>query len=347
VTRYAQLAKYRDLREQLIKWEQSIPGFLDWTKAANAPPGHAWVNRQRAYLETQSHCINMKVSWSIAHLDPLLMAKFQPHWNIGNTYSDAIKAGRRILEIVEQCAISSNSSQSYHSDALRATMTLLQILLRNDLNEAKIDTHELVTSCRDAIKLCRKLVPAFLTKIEDTIEKLLDQYSFPSYTLLILSRQIERIKSNPPILNDRPGPATPKTPAAAFNPEALFPYDNTQMEFLLQVENFQGEVQLYADGPAFPQPEAHFEGYDMYAPKICLKRLMEGSTSLTPITDRADWTGLRDWYYKTIWPVRTLLEDKMLSLVFRMNCSGCGLEAIGRQYILTVIKAITKSKSGA
>jgi hypothetical protein len=105
------------------------------------------------------------------------MAKFQSIWNVGNIYEDTLKSGKHALKAIERATLSPDSSQTqmYHWGAVRATTTLLRILLRNESNEARTTSERLVESCRGGIKLCRKLIPDYLTTIEDVLEAALNQ----------------------------------------------------------------------------------------------------------------------------------------------------------------------------
>lgn len=116
----------------------------------------------------------MKLFWSIAHLDPLLMVKFQSLWDVSDAKQECIQAGQRVLAIIDEVGIPSDSYRLYHWEAVRATTTLVQMLLRHDMmiDERRMD---LVASCRRGIEICRKLIPSVLTRIEDTLESTLDE----------------------------------------------------------------------------------------------------------------------------------------------------------------------------
>jgi hypothetical protein len=173
-TRYAQLAKYRDLSAQLSEWRGSLPVYLDWSKYNSALARHIYLRMQRPYLETQFQCLRMKVSWSIAHLDPLLIVKFQSIWDASDANAKALEAGQRVLKIIDENGVPSDAYRFYHWEAVRATMTFSQMLLRNDLILAG-NADNLVASCEQGIAICRKLVPRILARVEDTIESTLEE----------------------------------------------------------------------------------------------------------------------------------------------------------------------------
>jgi hypothetical protein len=105
------------------------------------------------------------------------MAKFQSIWNVGNIYEDTLKSGQHALKVIERATLSPDSCQTqmYHWAAVRATTTLLRILLRNESHEARTTSERLVESCRGGVKLCRKLVPDYLTTIEEILGTAINQ----------------------------------------------------------------------------------------------------------------------------------------------------------------------------
>jgi hypothetical protein len=107
------------------------------------------------------------------------MAKFQSIWDMDvNIYEEALKAGQNALKVIEQTTIQedgSNQTQMYHWAAVRATTVLLQILLRNEFHEVKMTSDKLVETCRDGVALCKKLVPDFLTSIENVLDTAITQ----------------------------------------------------------------------------------------------------------------------------------------------------------------------------
>src|SRR5437762_11890793 len=110
-TRYAQLAKYRDIWASLAEWRGSLPVYLDWTKYNSALATHVYLRMQRPYLETQFQSLKMKVSWSIAHLDPLLMLKFQSIWDVGDANAETLQAGQCVLKIIDENGAPSDRSE--------------------------------------------------------------------------------------------------------------------------------------------------------------------------------------------------------------------------------------------
>jgi hypothetical protein len=149
-----------------------LPAYLDWDKPNKGLSSHSYLKLQRPYLETQFWCVRMKLCLSIAHLDPVLMARFQSIWDMNvNIYEEALKACQNALKVIKQTIEEegSNQTQMYHWEAVRATTTLIQILLRNEFNEAQMTSDKLVEACRDGVALCKKLVPDFLTSIEKDV----------------------------------------------------------------------------------------------------------------------------------------------------------------------------------
>jgi hypothetical protein len=175
-TRYAQLSKYRDLWSKLADWRATLPVYLDWTKYNSALATHVYLRMQRPYLETQFQCLKMKVSWSIAHLDPLLMMKFQSIWDVGDANDETLQAGQRVLTIIDENGAPSDGYRFYHWEAIRATMTLSQMLLRHDVIDGQRSvTETLQQSCQHGLTLCRKLVPPVLARVENTIQSTLEE----------------------------------------------------------------------------------------------------------------------------------------------------------------------------
>ena len=130
---------------------------------------------QRALLETHYLCIKVKVSWSLAHLDSMLMPRFQSQLFVGNIHEEIFKAGERVIKVVEETGLDSDSYHCFHWDIVRALTTLLQILLRNQIVEAETTLSDLVELCQRGLQLSRKLVPESLTKAEDLLETALKQ----------------------------------------------------------------------------------------------------------------------------------------------------------------------------
>jgi len=176
VFRYGQLAKFREIQEKVVAWERNIPSFLDWKNTVNDRPPRNWMRLQRDYLESQYQCILMKISWSTASLGPVLIAKLQSIWENGDPYAEARNAAKRVLDIAKESASTTNSRAFHHSNAVRATTLLLQTLLRESQQDHQEKKNQVTEACREAIALCRSLVPAALAKAEDTIEGLLKGY---------------------------------------------------------------------------------------------------------------------------------------------------------------------------
>jgi len=174
-TRYAQLNKYRSLWSDLAEWRRSLPSYLDWTKYNSALSTHVYLKMQRPFLETQFQCLMMKVSWSIAHLDPLMLAKFQSIWDVGDANAETLQAAERVLQIIDETGVGSDSYRFYHWEAIRVTMTLSQMLLRHDTVEGRVRMDNLVKLCRQGLELCRKMVPHILTRVEDALEQALNE----------------------------------------------------------------------------------------------------------------------------------------------------------------------------
>ena len=150
-----------------------MPSFLHWEKqTTHSSP--TWIKMQRTYLRSQHMCISMKLSWSIANLDPVTIPKYQRLWE--ETYEPSLKAATTVLKIAkESAAVKLSPRTLYHAEAMRATTLILQIILRNvSLEPSQLD--RFVVTCRDGITICRSLVPKILTKAEDTHENLLNEY---------------------------------------------------------------------------------------------------------------------------------------------------------------------------
>lgn len=81
-----------------------------------------------------------------------------------------------MLEVAKECtALNKDAGCLYHADAIRATISLLQILLRNPSMERQ-QLENSTAACQDGIAICRSLVPKEFTKAEDTFEQLLNEY---------------------------------------------------------------------------------------------------------------------------------------------------------------------------
>lgn len=174
-TRKRQTEIYKSIRTELEDWKSKLPAFLNWEKPSTGLSARSYLAMQRALLETRYLCIKVKVSWSVAHLDSLLVPRFQSHWYPGNIHEEIFKAGERVIKVVEEIGLDSDSYHFFHWDIVRALTTLLQILLRNQFIEAETTLSDLVDLCRHGLQLSRKLVPESLTRAEDLLEAALDQ----------------------------------------------------------------------------------------------------------------------------------------------------------------------------
>lgn len=95
--------------------------------------------------------------------------------DFGEKYAAFREAAAGVLAVTQKCVgINPNAPIFYHADAIRATTLLLQGLLRNDALE-RFQRDETINSCRIGIDLCRALVPNFLARVEDTLQRLLNE----------------------------------------------------------------------------------------------------------------------------------------------------------------------------
>jgi len=256
VTEYGQIARFREIRRHAVEWERSLPSFLNWTMPTNDRNPRSWVKMQRAYLESQYHCITMKISWSSASLDPVLMAKFQPFEGDENErYAEARVTAGRVLDIVKESAANSKTATLYHTAAVRATTLLLQILLQHGRLEIHGNIDEIVAKCEEGIALCRFLVPSVLTKAEDTIEALLTGHlaRLKDGKLLPPTDESQQL-----VVANRPPAPLAEPPHNGFSAPFPFPYpfDNTAMDSL-----FQNNYHDPAFSPQFPDLQfGLFEG---------------------------------------------------------------------------------------
>lgn len=98
----------------------------------------------------------------------------------GNIYQESLKAGQNALKVIEDTILQdegSNQTQMYHWEAVRATTTLLQFLLRNEIHEVQMTSDKLVETCQKGVAVCRKLVPFYLTNIENVLGTAINQYT--------------------------------------------------------------------------------------------------------------------------------------------------------------------------
>ena len=131
---------------------------------------------QRMRLQSQYNCIFMKLSWLIAHLDPVVTPIYPQLWEIEGPYATSREAACSVLQVAKECtALNQDARSLYHADAIRATVSLLQILLRKPSME-RPQLEKIVIACQDGIAVCRSLVPKELTRAEDTFERLLNEF---------------------------------------------------------------------------------------------------------------------------------------------------------------------------
>jgi len=213
---------------------------------------------QRKCLESQYQCISMKLSWSTANLDPVLMAKFYSlQSSVDDRYAEARITAGRVLDIVKDSTVNSNAPTLYHSAAVRATTLLLQILLQTGPQDPWEKTSEIAATCREGLLLCRSLVPSALAKAEETIEGL-------------LNRHLERLEAGQQIQSDEPSQRTHALDvqengiANFFSHSApqtfpfQYPFDNTSIDSLFH-GNFQ-DPELHFGSPQFP--DLQFDLFD-------------------------------------------------------------------------------------
>jgi hypothetical protein len=207
------------------------------------------------------------------------MAKFQPEWNNGAAAEEARTAASRVLTIVKESATADTITyhRLYHSEAVRATTLLLQILLRTGQQELADRTNEVTQTCRAGIALCRSLVPSFLAKAEDTIEAILDRY-LPSYNGISYgSRHLERMAAAPlpepvgPQMYIENGPADTSTfPSQVALRDSFpfsFPFDDQPIDQL-----------FYENHHAVATPSAQFDfsfTYSIPFSSLLIRRLFE------------------------------------------------------------------------
>jgi hypothetical protein len=106
-------------------------------------------------------------------LDPVFNASNTRLWE-PDSYSAFHVACTRILQIARE-SVNGHARSLFHTDTLRATTALLQILLRKvTLDRSQLDKY--ILACRDGIAIGRSLVPHVLAKAEGIFEKLLNEY---------------------------------------------------------------------------------------------------------------------------------------------------------------------------
>jgi hypothetical protein len=128
---------------------------------------------QRARLQSQYECVNLRLHWSIVSLDPVFTASNTRHW-APDSYSAFHVSFTRILEIARG-SVNSHARFLSHTDILYATTNLLQLLLRKVIpDRSQLDKY--IVACRDGIAIGKSLIPDVLAKGEGIIEKLLNEY---------------------------------------------------------------------------------------------------------------------------------------------------------------------------
>lgn len=150
---------------------------MDWKTPRTGLSARSYLANQRALLESHYLCIKIKLSWTVANLDSMLLERFRSLWGVGdagNVFEQTFKAGERVIRIVEETGLRSDSFHCFHWDIVLALTTLLQILLRNQFAKAEITLDELVNLCRRGLQLSRQLLPDSLTKAESLLETALD-----------------------------------------------------------------------------------------------------------------------------------------------------------------------------
>jgi hypothetical protein len=116
----------------------------------------------------------MRLHWSIVSLDPVFNA-LNTRYRETDSYSAFHVASTRILEIA-RASVDDHARSLFHTDALRATTALLQILLRKVTpDRSQLDKY--IFACRDGIAISKSLVPDVLTRAEGIFEKLLNKYT--------------------------------------------------------------------------------------------------------------------------------------------------------------------------
>src|SRR5262249_51291201 len=97
-TREHQLQKFRSIWDAISDWQIGLPQYLDWTRLNSALATQSYLKLHRSFLEVQFQCLKMKLTWSIAHLDSLTIAKFRPIWDVVHMNEETIHAGQRVLK---------------------------------------------------------------------------------------------------------------------------------------------------------------------------------------------------------------------------------------------------------
>ena len=156
--------------------ESDLPPFLDWTQHNSAFSNHPILSVQRPFIETQIACLRLKLARSIADLDPALLDKFRSVWDMGDLNSEAMRAGRRVIEIARDIGVDSPFYRFYHFEIILTLTSLVRLLLgmRKDGNVYAAEMEQVEASCRQGLEVSRRLVPSFLAKVEGKINLALD-----------------------------------------------------------------------------------------------------------------------------------------------------------------------------
>jgi len=114
----------------------------------------------------------MKLWRSLAHLQTVATPIYPQLWELDGSSRESACT---VLEVAKECtALNGDARCFYHADAIRATISLLQIFLRKPSME-RPQLEKSVAACQDALAICRSLVPKELAKAEDTFERLLNE----------------------------------------------------------------------------------------------------------------------------------------------------------------------------
>lgn len=129
---------------------------------------------QRVRLQSQYECASLRLLWSIVTLDPVKNLTDPRLW-VPDTYSSFYETAIRALDVAKTSVLVNRHARFlFHSDAIRPTILLLQIILRKvTMERTQLDKY--IARFRDGIKICRSLVPKEIAKVEDSFERLLKE----------------------------------------------------------------------------------------------------------------------------------------------------------------------------
>jgi hypothetical protein len=166
---------HNDLIQQLKEWEAKVPTSLHWGKPAN-DRSPLWLKMQRIRLESQYHCLAMRINWTIALLNTNRTASLQALGNLEDTYTHCRDHALKVVQLSNDSVdLNADAHQFYHADAIRATKQLLHIPLRH----VRIQPEQLdkcISYFQQGLTTSRSLVPKVLTRAEDRFEQLLQEY---------------------------------------------------------------------------------------------------------------------------------------------------------------------------